>query len=76
MKQQFVIKVLNETGTQVRKMTASFNNPEFAYAYVKGVIQSLNDGEPSRQERLNQHTAIALTNNYIIIVHHLHYDSK
>lgn len=76
MKQHFVITVLNETGLQVRQVDARFDNPDAAYAYVKAVIKTLNDGEPTRQERLNQHTAIALTNNHIIIVHHLHYDSK
>lgn len=76
MKQQFVIEVLNEQGVQVRQVNAAFDNGDAAYAYVKAVINTLDDGEPSRQERLNQHTAVALTNNHIIIVHHLHHDSK
>lgn len=76
MKQHFVITLINETGLQVRQVDARFDNFTAFCAYVKSVINTLNDGEPIRQELLNKHTAVALTNNHIIIVHRLHYESK
>ena len=76
MKQHFVITLINETGCQVRQIDVLFDNPDAFCAYVKAVAKTLNDGEPHRQERLNQHTVVMLTNNHIIIVHHLSHDRK